>query len=263
MSVLAVASAWDRRIRRADLLAGTHGPAASLLTFYARVLRAQKAIYESFTGAGPSGAVERDVRLVAASGGALLQDAIDHGPEPLAAHARTLLDAGEPVMARLLLEHWRTSSDRPFFAKALLQPYGEWLADAAPPPGEPSPHPENRCPRCGGPPQLSILSPAGTSGDGSSRQLQCANCLSLWFFRRVRCPSCGEEDERQLGYFHSPAHDHVRVDACDRCRRYIKSVDLGRLGLAVPLVDEVAAAALDAWACDHGYDKIEMNLLGL
>jgi len=55
----------------------------------------------------------------------------------------------------------------------------------------------------------------------------------------------------------------VRVDARDCCRRYIKSVDLGRLGLAVPPVDEVAAAALDAWACDRGYDKAEMNLLGL
>jgi formate dehydrogenase maturation protein FdhE len=37
------------------------------------------------------------------------------------------------------------------------------------------------------------------------------------------------------------------VDACDSCRRYLKNVDLVRLGLAVPLVDEIAAAALDAW----------------
>jgi FdhE protein len=77
------------------------------------------------------------------------------------------------------------------------------------------------------------------------------------------CPNCGEERESKLGYFHSPAFDHVRIDACDRCRRYLKSIDLARLGLAVPLVDEVAAAPLDAWARDHGYVKIELNLLGL
>jgi len=55
----------------------------------------------------------------------------------------------------------------------------------------------------------------------------------------------------------------VRVDACESCRHYLKSIDLGRLGLAVPIVDEVAGAALDLWARDHGYEKIELNLVGL
>jgi formate dehydrogenase maturation protein FdhE len=40
-------------------------------------------------------------------------------------------------------------------------------------------------------------------------------------------------------------------------------VDLTRLGFAVPLVDEVATAALDVWAREHGYKKIELNLVGL
>jgi len=34
-------------------------------------------------------------------------------------------------------------------------------------------------------------------------------------------------------------------------------------GVAVPLVDEVAGAPLDVWASDHGYVKIELNLVGL
>jgi hypothetical protein len=29
------------------------------------------------------------------------------------------------------------------------------------------------------------------------------------------------------------------------------------------LVDEVAAAALDVWSKEHGYIKIELNLVGL
>jgi formate dehydrogenase maturation protein FdhE len=40
-------------------------------------------------------------------------------------------------------------------------------------------------------------------------------------------------------------------------------VDLTINGLAVPLVDEIAAAALDLWAVEHGYQKIELNLMGL
>jgi formate dehydrogenase maturation protein FdhE len=45
--------------------------------------------------------------------------------------------------------------------------------------------------------------------------------------------------------------------------RYIKGVDLTRLGLAEPLVDDVATAALDLWAVEKGYTKIELNLVGL
>jgi FdhE protein len=79
----------------------------------------------------------------------------------------------------------------------------------------------------------------------------------------VLCPSCGEEDEKKLGYFESAALSHVRIDACDTCGRYLKTIDMSRLGLASPLVDEVATAALDVWAREHGYQKIELNLAGL
>ena len=55
----------------------------------------------------------------------------------------------------------------------------------------------------------------------------------------------------------------MRVEACDTCRHYLKGIDLTRLGIAVPLVDEVASAPLDLWADEHGYVKIELNLVGL
>jgi FdhE protein len=80
---------------------------------------------------------------------------------------------------------------------------------------------------------------------------------------RIRCSHCGEEDEDRLGYFHTRDFDHLRVDACDTCRHYLKTVDLTRLGLAVPLVDEVASGALDIWAQERGYTKVTPNLIGL
>jgi hypothetical protein len=42
--------------------------------------------------------------------------------------------------------------------------------------------------------------------------------------------NCGEERPAQLGYFHSPEFDHVRIEACDTCKHYIKGVDLTRVG---------------------------------
>jgi FdhE protein len=55
----------------------------------------------------------------------------------------------------------------------------------------------------------------------------------------------------------------VRLECCDACRTYIKSVDLTKNGLADPLVDELASVPLDLWAREHGYDKLRPNLLGL
>jgi len=37
---------------------------------------------------------------------------------------------------------------------------------------------------------------------------------------------------------------------------------LTRTGLAIPVVDELATIPLDLWAREHGYQKLQMNLLG-
>jgi len=39
--------------------------------------------------------------------------------------------------------------------------------------------------------------------------------------------------------------------------------DVRQAVASVPMVDEVAAAALDVWASEHGYTKIELNLVGV
>lgn len=54
-----------------------------------------------------------------------------------------------------------------------------------------------------------------------------------------------------------------RVDACDTCHYYIKTVDLTKNGRAVPVVDELAAIPLSLWAAENGYMKVSTNLLGL
>lgn len=262
----ATGKAWERRIRRAEQLAAGQGPAASLLTFYARVLRSQKALYDELPGTGGlSGALARDAATVSGAALALVRDVAEHGPPPLAEEARRLIADGASRISDRLLAYCREPSDRDFFAKAILQPYGERLADGGIGRSDRAGiHADNRCPACGGPPQLSFLEPTtAIAGDGGGRSLLCAGCLTSWPFRRVLCPSCGEEDERKLAYFHAPDLEHLRVDACDTCHRYVKTVDLTKLGIAVPLVDEVAGAPLDLWARERGYEKLELNLVGL
>jgi len=159
---------WDRRIRRAEQLATDNGPAASLLAFYVRLLRSQKRLYESFHQHRPSGALARDLELIRAAAAILLGDVAEHGPPQLAVEARSLL-RGDSSTDEALLNYWRAPSDRQFFAKAILQPYAQWLCDEGLTPLDRAwTRVYNRCPKCGGMPQLSILEAGGAgAGDGS------------------------------------------------------------------------------------------------
>jgi FdhE protein len=84
-----------------------------------------------------------------------------------------------------------------------------------------------------------------------------------WEYRRIVCPACGEEDVHKLAVYTAKEFAHVRVEACDTCHAYIKSVDLTKDGHAVPAVDELATIPLNLWAADHGYHKLQTNLLGI
>jgi FdhE protein len=100
-------------------------------------------------------------------------------------------------------------------------------------------------------------------GNGAKRWLLCSLCSTEWPFRRVLCPNCGEENKDKLPIYTAQQIGSVRVDACDTCQTYLKSIDLTTDGHAVPVVDEIATVALNIWAEEHGYSKLEANLLGM
>ncbi len=258
---------WDKQIRRADQLAPQANGSKELLSFYAQLLRAQKDIYDylrSRAGWLPSGDLESDWPVLSEAFPGFLKVVEKYGPATLAAEARDLSATGGDVAAERLTTYWRSASDIQFFEKAFLQPYLRWLAESdGRPVGREISASERFCPFCGGNPQVSFLQNKETTAESGNRDLLCAACLSSWEFRRVVCASCGEERPAKLGYFHSPEFDHVRVEACDTCKHYIKGIDLTRAGFAAPLVDEINAAPLDLWAREHGYAKIELNLVGV
>jgi FdhE protein len=258
---------WDTRIHRAKELANKSEATQEILTFYAKLLQSQKEVGEflrSRRGWLPSGSLAEDLSVVRECFPIILRTVEANGPEPLAEEARTLNRISSAMVDDLLLEYWRNPSDTQFFAKAFLQPYARWLAESGGHPVDKSFEAnERKCPFCGGIPQVSFLQIREATSESGNRDLVCATCTINWSFRRVACANCGEENPTKLGYFHTPEYDHIRIEACDTCKHYLKGVDLTNLGFAVPLVDEVAAAALDVWAREHGYTKIELNLVGL
>ena len=256
---------WDKQIERADFLAGESSGSKELLRFYAQLLRAQKEIYESFRSRShwmPVGDLAGDMSVIQSSMSGLLERVAHNGPEALAEEAQSLLDTESDVMGQELSNYWRDPSDTQFFAKSVIQPYARWLTETGITlTGRELAGGERTCPFCGGKPQVSFLQ--SREAESGNRDLLCATCLSSWEFRRVVCANCGEERPAKLGYFHSPEFDHIRIEACDSCKHYIKGIDLTRFGLAAPLVDDLYAAPLDLWAREHGYTKIELNLIGL
>jgi len=116
------------------------------------------------------------------------------------------------------------------------------------------------CPGIHEMPVAAVLRP---EGEGAKRSLLCSLCFNEWDIGRLTCANCGEDRESQLQIFTAEQFSHVRIEACETCRTYIKSVDLTRDGLAVPEVDEIAGVALDLWAAERGYTKVQSNLFGL
>lgn len=246
---------WERRIARASELRSRFPESAGVLVFYSHIARYQKTIADRLSF---QPATDPLVLMSCFSG---LFELVDReGPPELSNYAREQLKASS-AQEELLADCW--SGNPPngeaakFFGRALLQPFAEGLARRGKPEKQST---ESRCPFCNSPPVTGVLR---GEGEGAKRSLICSLCATEWQFRRIVCPGCGEEDRDRLPVYLAETIDFVRVDACDTCRTYIKSVDLTKDGHAVPVVDEMATLALTVWAEEHGYSKVETNLLGM
>jgi FdhE protein len=230
---------WPRRIERARVLETEYPAAAELLHFYRQIAQFQKQVAQAFlpvSSFSPS-----DI------------------PEPLRPYIEPLLEllqrVAPPELAAAATGPWPLDpGPQSFVTQVLVQPYAESLARRAP--AAPS-STRSACPFCNELPVAAILRP---EGEGGKRSLLCSLCFTEWEFRRLLCPRCGEEDHQKLPVYTAEQFPHIRIEACDSCRTYVKSIDLTRNGLAVPEVDEIAALPLDLWAAGHDYSKLQPNL---
>jgi formate dehydrogenase accessory protein FdhE len=278
---------WDARIRRATELASIYPFAAEGLRFYTRLATFQERLYAEIQGAlagSPKTSAGRplrdelDLSLLLPKFPGFLSEIERIAPAPLAQAAASLRQRGPAELQHAMRDFWHTDSELAagmdcaevpssdstgatysdqVLAWIFLQPYAEYLAghrESTIVDGTPS-----TCPLCGCRPIVGVLR---SEGDGAKRSLVCMLCAHEWSFRRIYCPACGEEREPQMAYYSAPEIAHVRVDVCDTCHTYLKSVDLTKTGLAVAVVDELATIPLDLWARQHGYEKLQMNLLG-
>jgi len=95
------------------------------------------------------------------------------------------------------------------------------------------------CPVCGSLPALSIL-----RGEGE-RSLVCSFCSHEWEAPRICCP-----------FFFSEEEKNYRVDVCDNCHKYIKTVDARKTDRPVnPFVEQISTLHLDMLAQEEGLES--------
>ncbi len=265
---------YRSRIERAALLGERFSFAQQILGFYGRVAQFQKEFYEQLpklwgkrpvapAGSNLRSALNLDILLQPFAGLLFLIES--NGPDPLSAGSRQLRLQGETAWVNALTDFWKTgmleaAASEPlteFLARALLQPYAEFVTGAQLPPVLTMT--VCRCPRCNSLPLLGVLR---REGDGGKRFLQCSFCSQEWDFRRILCAYCGEEQEQKLPVYVAERFPQVRVECCDTCKHFLRTIDLTKDGNAVPLVDDLAAIPLSLWAQENGYSRVQGNLLG-
>lgn len=282
---------WPRRRARLAKLSAEHQPAAELLTFYDRVLALQESVFgatDQFDWLNPesSGTLLSLDRLpfdrctppflqFVHDVGAVSTDVLAAVAERLGASSSTATGVLRAFASRRPLDELAAGLGHPplaveFFPRAFIQPLAEALAARIPdgegafvPSGSDTYHDSTSasCPRCGWPPQLSLL--RDRLEVRGERLLLCALCSTEWVFARATCPHCHSTETDKLVYHVTDVWPHVRVEECRVCHTYLKAIDLREDGLAVPTVDELASVELDLWADEAGLEKLQRNLLGL
>jgi formate dehydrogenase accessory protein FdhE len=276
---------WNERQRRAIKLLARQPQAAPLLEFLIDLLDLQRELFV-WTGQqtwphdvqAPPEEYPR-IRLDRLSwerlGMRFEKFLADVGPRAtdVLAELAQLVQSKHTELRRRLLETWLAGQDLEslageigadaraleFFPRAFMQPVAEYFSarlGAAPEAWK-----EAFCPHCGRLPQLALL--RDETEIKGRHLLECSLCRAVWPFRRAVCPQCGESQPEHVQFHDSEEHPHVRLGECQTCRAYLKTIDMRKNGLAVPLVEEIATVELDLWADEQGLWKLQPNVLGL
>lgn len=104
------------------------------------------------------------------------------------------------------------------------------------------------CPICGGNPDFSYL-----EKEAGARWLLCSRCDAEWLFQRLECPFCGNLDQKTLAYF-TDEKELYRLYTCEKCRHYLKTIDLRKSDREVLLpLERYLTLDLDKQACEQNY----------
>jgi FdhE protein len=192
-----------------------------------------------------------------------LEDTLDTGP---ARRLRAALERDDPCIGELLpptaagnretiaAAARRRDLDADLLwtlAQAALRPALQAWRRALAPLAEGIPWQRSTCFVCDFPAAIGELREDG------ARHLRCLQCGAGWRVRRLHCPSCGNEDHATLlALYENDRRGTRRLEACERCRRYVKVFAAATPTSAEMLaVADLATIHLDIVARERGYRR--------
>lgn len=134
--------------------------------------------------------------------------------------------------------------------RALLDPISTAVMKARETAGLEDKHPVH-CPVCGCGATLAAVG-ASTETSGGARTLWCGQCGATWNYDRVRCARCGTRNQGHLHYYHIEGDDAHRIQTCDECGDYTRTVFQEDVFAPVcPDVEDVVMIKLDLLAAQQ------------
>ncbi|TES92662.1 MAG: formate dehydrogenase accessory protein FdhE [Candidatus Cloacimonadota bacterium] len=110
------------------------------------------------------------------------------------------------------------------------------------------------CPMCGTNPGMAKL-----EKEVGRRLLWCPLCSSEWVYRRMKCPFCENDEQKSLRFFYVDDDSFYRVDVCETCKGYVKTIDERKRGKeekTIFEIEDIKTFYLDDIALKEGYKKI-------
>lgn len=149
--------------------------------------------------------------------------------------------AEELVLDKKVLSFIVQSSNKPSIEAAVEQLRGQFDSET---------WQKGFCPICGSLPSLSLL-----KEEVGKRYLLCSYCSYEWRIDRLFCPFCNNKDQKFLHYLSAEGEEAYRIELCDNCHQYIKTIDYRNLSESDPVLEDLASFHLDILAAQKGYKR--------
>jgi FdhE protein len=116
---------------------------------------------------------------------------------------------------------------------------------------------EGRCPVCNAQPSLSWV------GEDGRRQIFCSFCATAGYYDRMGCVICQNNDGPKQNVFLFEGEEEFRVNTCDACKSYVKTIEAGLLSRTGCEVADLMSLPLDIVVQEKGFQRRSPNPIGM
>ncbi len=116
---------------------------------------------------------------------------------------------------------------------------------------------ERKCPACNAQPAVSWI------GDEGQRRLFCSFCGTVGNIVSPGCAICGNNDGPQQNVISFEGEEGFRINTCDACRSYVKTIETNILFRMDPEVADLMSLPLDIVVQEKGFQRRSPNPIGM